>query len=214
MPAGSSTRPWATNCPASPEMPALQTLIVFLGNPGPEHAGNRHNLGFMTAERFLPRTGGGPLRRKFKGRFWTGAAGAASIGVLLPSTFMNSSGESVLAAVKTGAAGVDDVVVVYDDMDLAFGQLRIRRGGASGGHLGVESIIDSLESRAFVRLKLGVGRPPPGVDPIDYLLSDFRDDERPLVSDLIERAVEALIDLLRQPLERVMNHYNRVPAPE
>ena len=190
------------------ESAAQPLLWVFLGNPGTKYERTRHNLGYMVARRILDDYPAGPLREKFKGLYWAGRLRERRLALLLPHTFMNSSGESVAAAVRSQGLSPEQVAVAHDDIDLAFGRLRIRAGGSAGGHKGVESIIQELGTAEFLRIKLGVGRPPAGVDPIDFVLSEFHDDEWPAVERMLERAVRALLDLLKEPLDRVMNAYN------
>ena len=163
----------------------------------------------MTGERLLAQQAGARLRQAFKGRFWQGRIDARNVGVLLPETFMNASGESVERAARRGRVEVSDIVVVYDDMDLEFGLLRIRSGGSSGGHLGVKSIIEELNSPDFVRLRMGIGRPPERVTPVDFLLDDFSRSEIPRVEEMIDDAAAAIVQLLNHPLEIVMNEFNQ-----
>lgn len=191
------------------ESDRIERLLVFLGNPGPRYARTRHNLGFMTGERLLALQAGACFRQAFKGRFWRGAIESRDVGVLLPETFMNASGESVERAACRGRIDVSDVVVVYDDMDLELGLLRIRSGGSSGGHLGVKSIIEKLDSPDFVRVRMGIGRPPKRVDPVDFLLDDFSRSELSRVEEMIDTAANAIIQLLNRPLDVVMNEFNR-----
>ena len=163
----------------------------------------------MTGERLLALQAGARLRQAFKGRFWRGCVESRNVGVLLPETFMNASGESVERAAHRGHVDVSDVVVVYDDMDLEFGLLRIRSGGSSGGHLGVKSIIEKLDSPDFVRVRMGIGRPPKHVDPVDFLLDDFSRSELSRVEEMIDAATTAIVQLLSRPLDVVMNEFNR-----
>ncbi|MCY4109099.1 MAG: aminoacyl-tRNA hydrolase [Chloroflexi bacterium] len=195
--------------PPKTEPDRIERLLVFLGNPGPQYERTRHNLGFMTGERLLAQQAGARLRQAFKGRFWQGRIDARNVGVLLPETFMNASGESVERAARRGRVEVSDIVVVYDDMDLEFGLLRIRSGGSSGGHLGVKSIIEELNSPDFVRLRMGIGRPPERVTPVDFLLDDFSRSEIPRVEEMIDDAAAAIVQLLNHPLEIVMNEFNQ-----
>ena len=122
---------------------------------------------------------------------------------------MNASGESAARAVHRLSVDVSDVIVVFDDMDLDFGLLRIRVGGSSGGHLGVKSIVEHLDSGDFVRVRMGVGRPPRSVDPVDYLLDDFLPSEQIGVAKMIEVGAEAVVNLLHRPAAEVMNEVNR-----
>lgn len=188
---------------------SIERLLVFLGNPGPRYERTRHNLGFMTGERLLSRQADARFRRAFKGRFWQGRIESQDVGILLPETFMNASGESVVRAVRRGGVDVSDVLVIYDDMDLELGLLRIRPGGSSGGHLGVKSIIEKLNSPDFVRVRMGIGRPPERVAPVDFLLDDFSRTEFPRVEEMLDDAVAAIVRILNHPLEVVMNEFNR-----
>lgn len=188
---------------------SIERLLVFLGNPGPRYERTRHNLGFMTGERLLAQQAGACFRQAFKGRFWQGRIETRDVGILLPETFMNASGESVERVARWACVDVSDVVVVYDDMDLELGLLRIRSGGSSGGHLGVKSIIEKLNSPDFVRVRMGIGRPPERVPPVDFLLDDFSRSEFPRVEEMIGDAAAAIVRLLNHPLEAVMNEFNR-----
>ncbi len=191
------------------ESDRIERLLVFLGNPGPRYERTRHNLGFMTGERLLALQAGACFRQAFTGRFWRGLVESKNIGVLLPETFMNASGESVARAARRGRVGVSDVVVVYDDMDLELGLLRIRSGGSSGGHLGVKSIIEKLDSPDFVRVRMGIGRPPERIEPVDFLLDDFSRSEHSCVEEMIDAAAIAIVQLLNRPLDVVMNEFNK-----
>jgi PTH1 family peptidyl-tRNA hydrolase len=163
----------------------------------------------MTGERLLALQSGASFREAFKGRFWAGRIDSRYVGILLPATFMNASGESAARAAGRCQVDVSNIVIVYDDMDLDFGLLRIRIGGSSGGHLGMKSIIEQLGSSDFVRVRMGVGRPPKSVDPVDFLLDDFSPSELPRVDEMIDAATAAILDLLHRPADDVMNEANR-----
>jgi PTH1 family peptidyl-tRNA hydrolase len=163
----------------------------------------------MAGDRLLELQPGASFREAFKGRFWAGRIDSIYVGILMPATFMNASGDSAARAADRNHVDVSHVVVVYDDMDLDFGLLRIRVGGSSGGHLGVKSIVDQLDSPDFVRVRMGVGRPPKSVDPVDFLLDDFLPSELPQVNEMIDLATAAVVDLLHRPTGDVMNEFNR-----
>jgi len=191
-------------------------LIVGLGNPGRRYASNRHNVGFRVAARFARRHGIDLAEERFGGRFGRGCAGAPNgerldVGVLQPHTYMNHSGEAVAAAL--GYLPVDDpsedVVVVYDDVDLPFGRLRIRPSGGSAGHRGLESVIQCLGGDRFARLRFGVGRPEGAMETADYVLRNFSDEEEQQLETPMENAVKALDALLFEGLVAAMNRYNR-----
>ena len=190
-------------------------LIVGLGNPEKKYAANRHNVGFHVLDRIAAKTGVSITDRRFQGWFGRAAVGRRTMLLLKPTTFMNDSGAAAAQAARFYKIAPAQVVVVYDDIDLAFARLRLRAGGSHGGHRGVESVIDALGTRAFPRLRLGVGRPPAGMDPIAHVLSDFLPSERPAIEKTIEEAVAAALSLVAEGLEKTMTRFNRraVPAP-
>ena len=187
--------------------PGRTVLIVGLGNPGPEYANNRHNAGFQCVTLFAERHG---LRFSFY-RFRASLAEGNVLGrwvlIARPLTYMNESGEAVQPLVRQYQVALNDLLVVYDDLDLPMGKLRLRARGSSGGHRGLESILCHLGTTEVPRLRLGIGRPAYG-DPVDYVLSDWRAEERPLIEAAYERAVEAIDCALQEGLAAAMNRYN------
>ncbi len=190
-------------------------LIVGLGNPGRGYAHNRHNIGFMCLGYFARKQGIRFDRKLGKAR--TGAGEVAGEGVILvrPQTFMNLSGQSVSRLVNRFDIALDDLLVIYDDLDLPLGKIRLRRGGSSGGHKGVDSIILSLGSENFLRLRVGIGRPASvennaetGEGVITYVLSDFTPEEKQVVAQVIPMVNEAILYLLTNGLLPAMNKYN------
>ena len=190
-------------------------LIIGLGNPGRGYAHNRHNIGFMCLGDFARKQGIRFDRKRGKAR--TGIGEVAGEGVILakPQTFMNLSGESVSRLVSGFDIALDDLLVVHDDLDLSLGKIRLRRGGSSGGHKGVDSIISSLGSQDFPRLRVGIGRPASsenhsenGEGIISYVLSDFTPVEKQIVAQVIPRVSEAMLYLLTEGLSAAMNRYN------
>ena len=191
----------------TPEDPT-RWLIVGLGNPEKKYAANRHNVGFHVLDRIAAKTGVSITDRRFQGWFGKAAVGQHAMLLLKPTTFMNASGAAVAQAVRFYKIAPEQIAVAYDDIDLEFARLRLRAGGSHGGHRGVESVIDTLGTRAFPRLRIGVGRPPTGVDPIDYVLSDFSPDEQPEIEKTIEQAVEAALSLVSEGLAKTMTRFN------
>ncbi len=182
-------------------------MIVGLGNPGPEYIGTRHNIGFKVIDRLAGLYGAG-----FKGRrkkLLTAVIQVGELKVVLakPCAFMNLSGPVVRALVKKGGLSPAALLVVHDDLDLSLGRLRLAPGSSSGGHKGVQSIIDALGSADFARCRIGVGRPLG--DAADYVLSRFYPEERERVEAAVENAVSAVDCVLREGLDRAMNKFNR-----
>ena len=191
----------------TPEDPT-RWLIVGLGNPEKKYTANRHNVGFHVLDRIAAKTGVSITDRRFQGWFGKAAVGQHAMLLLKPTTFMNASGGAVAQAARFYKIAPEQIAVAYDDIDLEFARLRLRAGGSHGGHRGVESVIDTLGTRAFPRLRIGVGRPPTGVDPIDYVLSDFSPHEQPEIEKTIEQTVEAALSLVSEGLAKTMTRFN------
>jgi PTH1 family peptidyl-tRNA hydrolase len=195
-------------------------LVVGLGNPGPEYAETRHNAGLRAATRFADDVGISLIPDpRFAGLFGCGRHADTDVGVLLPTTFMNHSGDAVAPALEALVPldPGDDLLLVYDDIDLPFAQLRMRRHGGSGGQRGVESVIERLGHDVFPRLRFGVGRPPPGVEPVDWVLSPFSSEECTALPTALEAASRAVADFVALGVDRAMNTTNlllRSPAEE
>ncbi|RIL06682.1 MAG: aminoacyl-tRNA hydrolase [Proteobacteria bacterium] len=190
-------------------------LVVGLGNPGPEYEATRHNVGFLVVERLAARHGIAlaPAKRLF-GRFGVGRIAGVETGVLEPLTFMNRSGRSVCAAIDAHPLDpASELVVVYDDLDLPFGRLRLRPSGGAGGHNGLADIQQSLGRSDFARLRFGIGRPAPGVDPVDHVLAPFTADEAARLAPDLERAADAIEAVLAEGVGAAMNRFNRDPSP-
>lgn len=187
-------------------------LIVGLGNPGTRYRDTPHNAGFQVCDRFAERHHLGDESRKFEGLFRRGRVKGEDIGVLKPQTYMNLSGESVGAAVRYLPVEGEDVILVFDEIDLPAGKIRIRKGGGAGGHRGPKSVIEHLGTKDFPRIRLGVGRPVQGRDPTGHLLSKLKGEERERFAETIERGVDALDMILAEGVDCAMNRYNGMPA--
>ncbi len=189
-------------------------LIVGLGNPGRGYANNRHNIGFACVNHFARTRGIRFDKKRGKARIGTGEVAGNEIVVAKPQTYMNLSGQSVSRLIRKFNIDLGDIVVVHDDLDLPPGKIRIRHGGSSGGHKGVESIINELGSQDFIRIRLGIGRPTTGdveiseADIVAYVLSDFVPDEKQIITQVIPRVSEAILCLLTESLTSAMNKYN------
>ena len=189
-------------------------LIVGLGNPGNRYWDTPHNAGFWVCDRLSERNALGEESKKFKGLFRRGRIGAHDVAVLKPQTYMNLSGESVAEAFRYLPVGLSDLLVIYDEMDLPQGQLRIRPNGGHGGHNGMRSIIQHLGTKEFPRIRLGVGRPAGRRSATDHLLSRVDREQRKQLMDAVERAAEATEMILEQGVASAMNRFNAAPATQ
>lgn len=183
-------------------------LIVGLGNPGPRYARNRHNIGFQIVDAFAAEHGLHFDRFQFKARVADGHLDGCRFLLAKPQTFMNLSGEAVQPLVSFYKINPADLLVVYDDLDLPLGRLRLRPFGGAGGHNGMRSIIHRLGSDRFPRLRVGIGRPPGAMDPADYVLQDFTPDEEAVMTSTRAAAVQAIAVWLREGLDAAMNRFN------
>jgi len=188
-------------------------IILGLGNPGPEYAGHRHNIGFWCAAR-LARRLGVKLRRSGQAMAAVGQLAGVPVALATPRTFMNRSGRAARDLLALHGRKPEDLVVMHDDVDLPLGKLKVKQGGGHGGHNGLRSIIEVTGSREFLRIRLGVGRPEDrGEDLADWVLSDFTRGERPAASELAERGADAVEAVLTTGVKEAMNLYH-VPSNE
>jgi len=191
-------------------------LIVGLGNPGRGYANNRHNVGFSCLNHFARTQGIRFDKKQGQARIGLGEVAGSKLVVARPQTYMNLSGQSVSRLVKRFNITLDNLLVIHDDLDLPLGKIRIRQGGSSGGHKGVDSIIAWLGSQDFLRLRVGIGRPtiPQGsaeiseADIIAYVLSDFTPGEKQTIAGVIPMVSEAILCLVTEGLMATMNRYN------
>lgn len=185
-------------------------LIVGLGNPGPRYADTRHNVGWQALDRAAARWSIriGPAGAARWGR---GRVGPAEVALAAPLAWMNQTGPVVRALIEQWSLTPQDLIVIHDDLDLDLGRIRVKRGGGSGGHNGILSILTALDSPEFCRLKIGIGRPAPGADAADYVLAPFSPGEAPAVSQALDQAVLALECLVAEGLAAAMNRFNIRP---
>lgn len=182
-------------------------VICGLGNPGPRYMKNRHNVGFHCLDLLAEKWGLRFERVRFKAYLAMGTVEGRRVLLAKPLTFMNDSGESVAPLVRWHKVPPAQLLVIYDDLDLPLGKIRLRPGGSSGGHKGVASIIEKLGSADFPRLRIGIGRPERG-DPVDYVLSDFTAEQRLVMEGAYTQAVAAVECFLREGIKEAMNRFN------
>lgn len=189
-------------------------IIAGLGNPGREYAGTRHNIGFSVIEQLADQYNISMTEKKHKAVYGRGMIEGEKVILLEPQTYMNLSGESILDAVQYYKLDPEqDLLVIYDDIDLEAGRLRIRAKGSAGGHNGVKNIIANLGTQIFPRIRVGVGAKPKGWDLVDYVLGRFSREELPLIEEGKEAACQAVGIIIGQGVEAAMNQMN-VKRPE
>jgi len=183
-------------------------LVVGLGNPGDEYAGTRHNAGFMLVERLAGAWGVELRGRLFKARTALARRGAEEVLLAEPKTFMNRSGAAVRAAMAGKDVPAERLVVVYDDLDIPLGEIRVRKKGRPGTHKGMISIAGEIRTDEFARVRIGIGPCPAGRDAAEYVLEPFRRAERPLLDQSLEDGAEALEMVLDGRIDRAMTRFN------
>ncbi len=187
-------------------------LVVGLGNPGPEYARTRHNVGFLAADLLARQLGAAFDVRKFAAELAEAKAGQEKVWIMKPQTYMNRSGEAVGAAVRFFKLDLEDLVVVHDDLELEPFRVQVKVGGGHGGNNGVKSVNAHVGSPEYARVRVGVGRPPPQVDPADYVLGRFKKAEEAEVDACVERAAEAARLCVELGAAKAMNQVNRRAA--
>lgn len=183
-------------------------VVVGLGNPGPEYHGSRHNAGFMVVQTIAMRWRV-PLRDAGVALAGIGEFADEEVHLLLPQTFMNRSGTALLGVFDHPAG--EELIVVYDDVDLPVGSVRVRPRGGSGGHRGVASMIDACGSE-FVRVRVGIGRPPDGMETADYVLAGMSNAEFAELERGLQCGADAVECVLKDGVEIAMNRFNRIPS--
>jgi PTH1 family peptidyl-tRNA hydrolase len=192
-------------------------LVVGLGNPGKEYAGNRHNVGFRVADLLASRVGAKFGRSKrahadvAEGHLANrlgGIGGGPRLILMKPLTYMNLSGAPVVSLAQFFKVPVENVIAVHDELDVPFGQVRAKRGGGEGGHNGLRSMSKSLSTKEYARVRFGIGRPPGRQDPADYVLSDFSPAERKELDFLVDRAADVVEAVILEGVEWAQNKYH------
>lgn len=183
-------------------------LIAGLGNPTKEYDKTRHNVGFSVLDVLADKYHIDVSDRKHRAYCGKGVIEGQKVLLMKPQTFMNLSGESLRSAVDYYKIEPEDIIVIYDDISLEPGQLRIRLKGSAGGHNGIKNIIAQLGTQEFPRIKVGVGAKPPRMDLAAYVLSRFSKGEQELMDEVFREAADAAVMMMRDGAERAMNHYN------
>jgi peptidyl-tRNA hydrolase, PTH1 family len=205
-----SARAGSENQPEKPEESRqMRWVVAGLGNPGEQYHRSGHNIGFTVIDRLAERCGARLDRRKFKGILGEAAVGADTAILVKPQTYYNLSGECVAAILGYYKIPGERLIVVHDEIDLEPRQLRLKRGGGDAGNRGVRSIAAALGTPDFVRVRVGIGRPAPGLEAKDHVLQTMSRAEREAFKDSIERAVAAIETVIANGLERAMNLYNQ-----
>lgn len=183
-------------------------IVVGLGNPGRRYQGTRHNVGQEVVHSLA-----GRLEVRFEDDGWARTARArferATLLLAIAQTYMNVSGQAVKDLLHRRRRHLEELLIAHDDMDLALGQIRLRPGDGAGGHNGVRSIIETLGTGMFPRLRIGIGRPPAGVDPVEFVLDRFTPEERPQIDEAVARAAEVVLVAAILGLPAAMNRFNR-----
>lgn len=182
--------------------------IVGLGNPGSQYAKTRHNIGFMAVDELARRHGIEIKQSKCKALIGEGSLPGGKVVLIKPMTYMNLSGEAVRAYMDYYKASLEDMIVVYDDLDTELGRNRLRYQGSAGGHNGIKSIIQHTGTQTFNRIRMGISRPEPGYAVVDYVLSGFAKKEKPLLEQSVSAACDALEYSLDHTFEQTMAKFN------
>lgn len=191
-------------------------VVLGIGNPGREYAVTRHNIGFRVIDRVAASIGVEVRKRKLKGLLGEGSSGGERLLLVKPQTFVNLSGECARAVIDYFGAGIDSLLVVTDDVNLPLERLRCRRGGSSGGHNGLDSVIQHLGTKDFARLRVGVGRPGAGAEDgelVGHVLGRFSEEERAVADRAEARAAEAVLVWAESGVEECQNRFNRSEDP-
>lgn len=185
-------------------------IIVGLGNPGKEYAGTRHNVGFQMIDKIADENNINIIENKHKALIGKGYIDGQKVILVKPQTFMNLSGESIRAVIDYYKIEEEnELIVIYDDISLDVGQIRIRKKGSAGGHNGIKNMIAHLGHDVFLRIKVGVGEKPKGYDLVDYVLGHFNKAERQIMDEIGSKVSEAVRLIIAEKVDEAMNQYNK-----
>ncbi len=189
-------------------------LIVGLGNPGPEYDRTRHNMGFKVIDKLSAKYSIEVNHSKFKGMYGTGLINGEKIILFKPYTYMNLSGEAVEQIAAFYKVDLEDLIVIYDDIDIAPGLIRIRKSGSAGSHNGMKSVTQMMGSTAFPRVRVGTGKPDNTDHLIEYVIGAIDEDEKPLLEEGIQKAADAVSMIIEENIDLAMNRFNIRPEKE
>lgn len=183
-------------------------MVVGLGNPGDEYAGNRHNVGYLVVEQLAGAGARFKSHKRSKAVMWEGRIDGRRTVLVKPTTYMNDSGQAVAPLCAFYKVEPEQVVVVHDELDLPFGSIRLKQGGGDNGHNGLKSLRRSLGTGEFFRARVGIGRPPGRMEPAAFVLRDFSAAERAEIPELVDRTADAVAALMTQGLDRAQSQFN------
>lgn len=183
-------------------------LVVGLGNPGEEYKKTRHNMGFNAIDMLCEKYGIEIKKEKFQGKYECSTIEQEKVILLKPQTYMNLSGESIRQFVNFYKIEPDKIIIIYDDMDINPGTIKIRKKGSAGGHNGMKSIIQNLGTEEFPRIRIGIGRPTKEEDQINYVIGQISNEEQEKLKIGVEKAQEAVIEILKNGIDKAMNKLN------
>jgi PTH1 family peptidyl-tRNA hydrolase len=185
-------------------------LFIGLGNPGREYKFTRHNIGFLTIDELAEKCAVKINRVKNKSLIGSGFYLQNKITLSKPQTFMNLSGQAVVSLIKYFKLPIENTLIIHDDLDLPFGTLRMRPSGSAGGQKGVVSVIQMLGTDQVPRLRMGIGRPPGRMDPVNYVLQRFSNNEEDILADVLDRASQACLSFIENGIEQTMTRFNQI----
>lgn len=183
-------------------------LIIGLGNPEKDYANTRHNMGFDVINLLAQKYDIEISKSKFKSLYGDGFIEGKKVILLKPQTFMNLSGEAVSEIVNFYKLSLDDIIVIYDDLDIEPGKIRVRKSGSPGSHNGIKSVTHYLKTNNFSRVRVGIGKPEEGIDLIEYVIGAISSEEKEKLSEGVKKASDAVIEILKNNIDIAMNKYN------
>ena len=183
-------------------------LIVGLGNPEEEYAKTRHNMGFDAINKIAQKYNIDVTKKKFKGIYGTGIIEGKKVILLKPQTYMNSSGDSIIEVMDYYGIEAEDLIVIYDDMDIEKGIMKIRKKGGPGSHNGMKSVIENLQTTEFVRIRVGIGRPEHAQDRINFVIGKIPEEEQKILEVGVQKAADAIPVIITEGIDNAMNKCN------